>query len=98
MDYLDHLDYNRDMKTLHIQLEDESHKRLKGYAVEHGFSMKQVIEEFIEVSLGVIELAQQVKVSKPTPAPTPEKNKSVGKCNFCKLHQMDKEYCGLMKH
>ena len=38
------------------------------------------------------------KVGVMLPAPTPEKNKSVGKPNFCKLHQMDKEYCGLMKH
>lgn len=38
------------------------------------------------------------KVVKTPSAPTPEKNKSVGKPNYCKLHQMDKEYCGLMKH
>ena len=92
------------MKTLHIQLEDETHRRLKLLALNGDRSMKELITvlvdkrwEGIKEGSPIPEYKQEYVAETPS-APTPEKNKSVGKPNFCKLHQMDKEYCGLMKH
>ena len=94
------------MKTLHIQLEDDQHQKLKMHALKADMTMKEWLVHFIDNApyhlLATKEISSNVRpnlsaIQKPSPTLS-EKNKSVGKPNFCKLHQMDKEYCGLMKH
>lgn len=107
LDYRTKLNESSELKTLHLQLEDETHRKLKQLAAEKDMTMKELIifllpfDESSEIDPKEVE-----KIKLPTNpnikiASTPVKNNSEGKPskrNICPQHLVDKDTCKLMKH
>lgn len=97
------MDYHSSMKTLHIQLEDETHRLLKRYAADNGGTMREVVTVLIkllgEAYASQLKNREQVATTGTVDTQPTQKiiKKSVAKSD-CPEHHVDGSVCMGMKH